>query len=948
MAKNTIVMIGDGMGWEMARAAAIYKQIQAGKAGTTLADFYTSGAGTGLNMQTLTGYAIATTYATTVPVPVLGADGKFTPGDVYSNGQPAILGNTALPTYDATGKVINPGTVTNQTYPDLPGFVFNPAFNPGTTVTGGAKVSTGAVGNLVGYDPVKGGALPWLTGTDSGYIKNSYPDSANTATTLYTGVKTYNGAVGVDIFENPLQGVLAKAAERGKSTGLVTSVPIDHATPAAAAANVNNRNKYDGPTIDYILQQELRTYQPTVLLGGGHPLSFPADPLPVGVEPNTDNTYVTKATYDKLTANPNANEYGYTFLERGDSAATKLAAAAASIDPTKGGRLLGLYGARGQNGNLPVSSANGDYSTTGLDMFSLYANQGNDDKALIGTTINGVKIPGIVDRIRPLKVDKATGNVIETDAQFIATERNQNPTLDDLTKAALSVLGKDPDGLWLMVEGGDIDWSAHDNNLDNLIGTVLDFDKSVGSVIDWISKNGGWAENELIVTADHDHYLTLNGDFPTIVRNAKDVNGISTLTENDTIAGSGQQWGNSATNKYDWGNHSNRPVPVYYQGAGSEQLAASIGTGFTQYGTQVQGIPGLIDQTHIAQNMFASVAGVALNKNLFKTDSTYKGFGVNAVSQKAGGKVSEIGLFAVDDATGKIGGVAPGAAGYLKLAMDSAKSIFATLDGSFFSTGKREIALDPNKTYQFFEVQDGSIAEAQQQIASGKTPTNLLFALPDASGNSSFKVTTNSTNDGYKVSVNNDELVLAVSKLAGANPITVIGAKSQGLAQGRVIDLSDAAYVGKTLKADITTKSDAAYNNTVGFYVVEDALLGTIKTATGILKPGDANYAAEAIKSAILSANKTDSKLNQDLSGGKIYAPVVVAQGTLADFTNKNSTNGGDGNQIHAYFNYLGANPDKLDHFRLIGNNTFGVEDFYGGGDRDFNDLVINLNAKTV
>jgi hypothetical protein len=43
----------------------------------------------------------------------------------------------------------------------------------------------------------------------------------------------------------------------------------------------------------------------------------------------------------------------------------------------------------------------------------------------------------------------------------------------------------------------------------------------------------------------------------------------------------------------------------------------------------------------------------------------------------------------------------------------------------------------------------------------------------------------------------------------------------------------------------------------------------------------------------------------------------------------------------------VGANPDKVDHFRLIGNNTFGVEDLYGGGDRDFNDLVINLNVKT-
>ena len=95
-------------------------------------------------------------------------------------------------------------------------------------------------------------------------------------------------------------------------------------------------------------------------------------------------------------------------------------------------------------------------------------------------------------------------------------------------------------------------------------------------------------------------------------------------------------------------------------------------------------------------------------------------------------------------------------------------------------------------------------------------------------------------------------------------------------------------------------------------------------------------------------AGKTDSKLNQDLTGGKIYAPVLIAQGTLADFTSKNPTNGGDGSVVHAYFNYLGANPDKLDHFRLLGDNTFGVEDLYGGGDRDFNDVVVKVNIKVV
>ncbi|WP_310419571.1 alkaline phosphatase, partial [Chamaesiphon sp. OTE_8_metabat_110] len=424
---------------------------------------------------------------------------------------------------------------------------------------------------------------PWTPGTDKEYIKLSYPDSANTATTLYTGVKSYNNAIGVDIFEDNLEGALAKAAAQGKSTGLVTSVPIDHATPAAAAANVNRRNKYDEdyPALDNILQQELRIYQPTVILGGGHPLSTPGNPLPAGVEPLRDNTYIKASTYKEFSTKPNDNLYDYTFLERGKDAAKVLAETAAKIDPNNGDRLFGLYGARGQNGNLPVSSANGDYSTTGLDMFSVNSTKGLNP-----------------DLLRPLKAG-------ETDAQFIATERNENPTLDDLTKAALNILGKDPDGFWVTIEGGDIDWAAHDNNIDNLIGATLDFDKAVGSVIAWINANGGWEENQLIVTADHDHYLTLNGDFPTLVKNNA-ANGISELTNNDTIAGSGNFWGTSATDKYGWGNHTNRPVPVYYQGPESKLLTDSIGTGYEAYGKPVQGIPGFISQVDIGETLIAS------------------------------------------------------------------------------------------------------------------------------------------------------------------------------------------------------------------------------------------------------------------------------------------------------------------------------------------------------
>ena len=70
-------------------------------------------------------------------------------------------------------------------------------------------------------------------------------DSAAAGTALATGVKTYNGAIGVDNDHNPVNSVCYWAHQKGFGTGIATTVGVNHATPAAFFGHADNRNEYD-------------------------------------------------------------------------------------------------------------------------------------------------------------------------------------------------------------------------------------------------------------------------------------------------------------------------------------------------------------------------------------------------------------------------------------------------------------------------------------------------------------------------------------------------------------------------------------------------------------------------------------------------------------------------------------------------------------------------------
>lgn len=70
-------------------------------------------------------------------------------------------------------------------------------------------------------------------------------DSAAGATVFSTGVKTYNGAIGVDKDTIPVPTIVEHLVKRGYGTGLVATSSIQHATPASFYAHVKSRSMYE-------------------------------------------------------------------------------------------------------------------------------------------------------------------------------------------------------------------------------------------------------------------------------------------------------------------------------------------------------------------------------------------------------------------------------------------------------------------------------------------------------------------------------------------------------------------------------------------------------------------------------------------------------------------------------------------------------------------------------
>jgi alkaline phosphatase len=130
--------------------------------------------------------------------------------------------------------------------------------------------ATTKVENTVFDQLLVGMASTYSAGTRTEHKNKSYvTDSAAAATALSTGVKTYNGAVALDVNQQPLQTIMEYAKSREMITGLVVSSQINHATPASYVAHNVYRYNYNAIADSFFDNRVNGKFVADLMFGGG-------------------------------------------------------------------------------------------------------------------------------------------------------------------------------------------------------------------------------------------------------------------------------------------------------------------------------------------------------------------------------------------------------------------------------------------------------------------------------------------------------------------------------------------------------------------------------------------------------------------------------------------------------------------------------------------------------
>jgi alkaline phosphatase len=353
------------------------------------------------------------------------------------------------------------------------------------------------------------------------------PDSANTATSMATGIVTSAGRIGTTAgSDEDVVSIMELAADAGFGTGIVTTSSVTDATPAAFIAHVNwrlcegprgmaPRNQagglFSGDCLPDLkanggkgsISEQIAASRADVVLGGG--LQHFAQPA---------EGEATKTVADL------AAENGFTLVRT----AAELAAL------PDGGRVLGLF----SPGTMPVQLRGA-----------------GDAKAERVQRVDG----------RPVLPEPFA---CEPNPEFVSM-----PALSTMTRAALERL--DGQSFVLMVESASIDKQSHLRRPCGQIGELGQLDDTLKVVLDYARAH---PETLVLVTADHSHAAQLVPETSVLAALNAASPGHFARVRTPEGAVMGVSYATNDSNLQE--DHTGADVPLFASGPGAEAIPSSL------------------------------------------------------------------------------------------------------------------------------------------------------------------------------------------------------------------------------------------------------------------------------------------------------------------------------------------------------------------------------------
>nr|WP_322657641.1 FG-GAP-like repeat-containing protein [Dendronalium sp. ChiSLP03b]MDZ8203937.1 FG-GAP-like repeat-containing protein [Dendronalium sp. ChiSLP03b] len=330
-----------------------------------------------------------------------------------------------------------------------------------------------------------------------------------------------------------------------------------------------------------------------------------------------------------------------------------------------------------------------------------------------------------------------------------------------------------------------------------------------------------------------------------------------------------------------------------------------------------------------------------ITENIFTVKSKVKGGKAKLsikIESSTSKVVNEIGVFIVDDAQGTIDGIAPDAAGYAEAALKRSKIVCSAIANAPTGFNPADLPslleFDSGANLRFYMIRNSTT----YAVMSGQTSfSEVVF-----SSATNVKVESSEI-EGFSLtwkgaSVGGSDLKI---KIKETNEKIPPGTGLQGKHQGELIDLRE---VKTKVKAEFIVNREASYDNLVGFCKVSDEDGGIDSDGDGIVdvRPGDAGYLKAMVSSRVEGIdlkvnNQGKATFSGNFESGWLFAPFIIVNTTVETILSSTSNN------LAVFSPFLGANSGKNNHVRLLGNNCFGFEDMTGGGDKDYNDLIVQV-----